>query len=221
MPCPWFKSLPCSAGSCNFFSPGIALYMLCYFLRFSFVVVLVGLQRCLSLNKFLLFLLPDVFGCFSKFGWFSKFTSISFIFLSIILLSCGILSLCWVHKNIFSLQVQREKKYNKTVFLSSCGSASITVWMHLLDVVTRWLAFVSMVVGVGSSQRIPLSVLTRNPHKGLAREISHETGRGREKEGPRVKRRSQSTKGCSQENWREQRSRQKRTGQSAGESRWL
>ena len=45
---------------------------------------------------------------------------------------------------------------------------------------TRWVAFVS--VGVGASQRIPLSVLTRNPHIGLAREISHETGRRWKKE---------------------------------------
>ena len=44
-------------------------------------------------------------------------------------------------------------------------------------------------VSVGASQRIPLSVLRRNPHKGLAREISHETGRGRWKEGPRVEQR--------------------------------
>ena len=51
-----------------------------------------------------------------------------------------------------------------------------------------------MGVGVGASQRIPLSVLARNPHKGLAREISHETRRGRGKEGPRaVKRGRQST----------------------------
>ena len=41
-------------------------------------------------------------------------------------------------------------------------------------------------VGVGASQRIPLSVLARNPHNGLAREISHGTGRGRGKEGPRA-----------------------------------
>ena len=35
-------------------------------------------------------------------------------------------------------------------------------------------------VCVDSSQRIPLSVLVRNPHKGFAREISQETGRTRE-----------------------------------------
>ena len=45
--------------------------------------------------------------------------------------------------------------------------------------VTQWVAFVSVSVGVGDSQRIPLSVLARNPHKGLACEISHETGRRR------------------------------------------
>ena len=45
--------------------------------------------------------------------------------------------------------------------------------------VTRWAAFVS--VGVGASQRIPLSVLARNLHKRLAREISHrkKTRKGR------------------------------------------
>ena len=48
--------------------------------------------------------------------------------------------------------------------------------------VTRWVSFVS--VGVGANQRIPLSVLARNPHKGLAHETSHGTGRGRGKEGP-------------------------------------
>ena len=56
---------------------------------------------------------------------------------------------------------------------------------------TRWVTFVSVGVGVGASQRIPLSVLARNPHKGLAREISLETGKGRMKEGPRVKRSEQ------------------------------
>ena len=35
-------------------------------------------------------------------------------------------------------------------------------------------------MGVCASQRIPLSVLEGNPHKGLAREISHKTGRGKE-----------------------------------------
>ena len=41
---------------------------------------------------------------------------------------------------------------------------------------TRWVAFVS--VGVSASQRIPLSVLAQNPHKGFASKISHETRRG-------------------------------------------
>ena len=58
--------------------------------------------------------------------------------------------------------------------------------------------------GVGASQRIPLSVLAWNPHKGVAREISHKTGRGRRKEGPRVKRRSQSAEGGRTEKWTEQ-----------------
>ena len=37
-------------------------------------------------------------------------------------------------------------------------------------------------VGVGVSERqseVPLSVLVRNPHKGLSREISNETGKRR------------------------------------------
>ena len=46
-----------------------------------------------------------------------------------------------------------------------------------MRMMTRWVAFVSM--GVGASQRIPFSFLARNPYKGLAHEISHETGRGR------------------------------------------
>ena len=50
---------------------------------------------------------------------------------------------------------------------------------------TRWVAFVSVSVGVGASQRITLSVLARSPHKGLVRKISHKTGRGRGKEAPR------------------------------------
>ena len=53
-------------------------------------------------------------------------------------------------------------------------------------------------VWVSASQKIPLSVLARNPHKGFACEISHETGRGR---GPRLNRRKLN-----------------RIGQSAGES---
>ena len=57
----------------------------------------------------------------------------------------------------------------------------------------------------GASQTIHLSVLARNPHKGLVREISHETGRERGKEGPREERRTQSAEGSSRK-------------QSAGES---
>ena len=44
---------------------------------------------------------------------------------------------------------------------------------------------------VSATQKIPLSVLVRHPHKGVAREIFHKTGRGRGKEGPRVKRSGQ------------------------------
>ena len=43
-----------------------------------------------------------------------------------------------------------------------------------------------MRVLVSASQKIPLSVLARNAHKGLAREISRETEGGREKECPRA-----------------------------------
>ena len=51
----------------------------------------------------------------------------------------------------------------------------------------------------------------QNPHKGLAREISHKIGIGQGKEGSRVKRRRQ--------NREVKRRKQDRTGQSAGESR--
>ena len=64
---------------------------------------------------------------------------------------------------------------------------------------TRWVVFVSLCVGVGASQRIPLTVLAWNPHKGLAREISHETGRGRGKEVKRRRRTEKSTGECSQQ----------------------
>ena len=74
--------------------------------------------------------------------------------------------------------------------------------------VTRWVAFVSVGVGVGASQRIPLSILAWNPHKGLAREISYKTGRRR---GRSQKRRNQST---------EQGSRQK-LEEADGRERWL
>ena len=46
---------------------------------------------------------------------------------------------------------------------------------------THSVAFVSVGVGVGASQSIPLSVLARKPHKGLAHEISHETERRQRK----------------------------------------
>ena len=49
--------------------------------------------------------------------------------------------------------------------------------------VTLWAASVS--VCVGASQRISLSTLARNPHKGLGCEISCETGSGRGKEDAR------------------------------------
>ena len=41
-------------------------------------------------------------------------------------------------------------------------------------------------VGVGKCQsEDSLSVLAQNPQKRLTREVSHETGKGREKEGPK------------------------------------
>ena len=75
---------------------------------------------------------------------------------------------------------------------------------------TRWVAFVS--VGLGASKRIPLSVLARNPHRGLAREISHETGRERWKEGPRGSQQKGAEETAS---WREQ----SREGQSRDKGR--
>ena len=65
-------------------------------------------------------------------------------------------------------------------------------------------------VGVGKCQSEDfLSILAQNPHKELAREISHETRRGRGKEGPRAEQRRRLNREV------------KRTGQSAGESRGL
>ena len=54
--------------------------------------------------------------------------------------------------------------------------------------VTQWVAFVS--ICVGATQRISLSVLAWNPHKGPERK----TGSGGGKEGPREDRESQLTK---------------------------
>ena len=74
-------------------------------------------------------------------------------------------------------------------------------------------------VWVSASQKIPLSVLARNPHKGLAHKISHETKRGQVKESPRVKRsqnteetRAENGEADSREKETEQTSRQKRAG---------
>ena len=77
--------------------------------------------------------------------------------------------------------------------------------------VTQWVAFVSVGMGVVASQMIPLSVLARNPHKGLASEIFHRRERG--KEGPRENRRRQSTEEGTQQKPVD------RAGQSAEESR--
>ena len=76
---------------------------------------------------------------------------------------------------------------------------------------TLWVATVS--VCVRASQRIHLSVLARNPHKGLAREISHETGRTRKGRCQRsVGMREQSREGeHSQQKGAEETSRQNRS----------
>ena len=65
---------------------------------------------------------------------------------------------------------------------------------------------------VFSSQRIPLSVLARNPHKGFVREISHETGSEGGKEGPR--------EGHSQQKGAEEDSRQERAVKRRSVRKW-
>ena len=82
----------------------------------------------------------------------------------------------WAH---LFLQIRQKCKQTK--------ATSLCLWM------TRWVAFIS--VGVGKCQSEDYFVLLQNPHKWLVHEISHLTGRGRRKEGPRVKRRSQSSEG--------------------------
>ena len=81
---------------------------------------------------------------------------------------------------------------------------------------TLWVASVSLYVG--ASLRTPLSVLARNPHKGLAPEISHETGMTSEERSQR-----QWAGDVSQEmdtvSRREQKRLVYRTGQSGDESR--
>ena len=75
---------------------------------------------------------------------------------------------------------------------------------------TLWVASISLCVG--ASQRIPLSVLARNPHKGLVHEISHEIERMREGRSQRsVGRRGQSREGRSQQNGVDETSRQNRS----------
>ena len=76
-------------------------------------------------------------------------------------------------------------------------------------------------VWISASQKIPLSVLTRNQHNGLAREISNETGRERRKEGPREKRSGQDREMDRIGQSTEQKKPVDRTGPSAGESRRL
>ena len=75
--------------------------------------------------------------------------------------------------------------------------------MRWHSIVKRWLAFVS--IGVGGSQKIPLSDLVRNLHKGLAREIFHETGRWRRKEGPWNSRQERAIKSRSVKTWEQSR----------------
>ena len=94
----------------------------------------------------------------------------------------------------------------------------IELW-RISCIVTRWVAFVSVDVGVGASQRIPLSVLARNPHKRLAREISHKTGRRRGKEYPRVSQEKRTDQGGRQKRI-EQGSRRK-SGEADGRKRRL
>ena len=77
-------------------------------------------------------------------------------------------------------------------------------------------------VGVDKCQSVDF--LARNPHKGLAREISHETGRGRGKEGSRVNRSGQNrpvdrSRGKQTVKRRRQKREVERAEQSAGESR--
>ena len=83
------------------------------------------------------------------------------------------------------------------IYIYVCVCVCVCVFVCVC--VTLCWALISM--GVGKCQSEDSFVLAWNPHKGLAREISHETGRGRGKEGPRVKR-----------------SRQKRLGQRTDQS---
>ena len=75
--------------------------------------------------------------------------------------------------------------------------------MGQIDLCDTMLGIFCLGVCVGASQRIPLSVLARKPHKGPAREISHETGRTMEGMSERrqkktVSRRDQSKEQVSQ-----------------------
>ena len=58
-----------------------------------------------------------------------------------------------------------------------------------------------------------MSVLARNPQKGTARDNSHETGRGRGKEGPRAVQRRRKTDQSTDQGGQQKRQEQ-RTGQS-------
>ena len=63
--------------------------------------------------------------------------------------------------------------YTSNTFKHEKNKEQPFVWLD------RWHSFIW--VWVCTSQRIPLSVLARNPHKGRAHEITYETGRRRGK----------------------------------------
>ena len=86
------------------------------------------------------------------------------------------------------------------------------------NAVTRCGAFVVWVC-VGASQMTSLSLLARNPHKGLAREISHEIRSGRGKEGLREQSAGESSQEKdSQQKGAEQVSQEMRVGQRGDQS---
>ena len=101
-----------------------------------------------------------------------------------------------------------EKGMNLSLLGPDCLLIIITLSKH----VAQCWAFVVW-VWVSASQRILLSVLVWNPHKGLARETSHKTRRGRGKarsQNRTVDRRKQSA----------EKEAISRIGQSVGESSW-
>ena len=89
------------------------------------------------------------------------------------------------------------------MFLYTSASNIAGMYITYIKCVTRCWAF-AVWVWVSTSHRILLFVLVRNPLKGLAREISHETGRRRGKEGPRAEQRRRQSRGGRTEKWTEQ-----------------